>query len=169
MEESKIDKFFNRYGALTMLSVVALICYFLNLGMSSFMGPEGILMFIIGFMSIIGFIGVIQRFKEISKINRLVYTLGIILSVGAFYHMKGLETTLEEFTDKYSIEETNNFFIFEADGYELLWFDKEGVVYDEEHPIKAYESYKTDIFGYDMMRDIKFKSDLMNYYVYPKY
>jgi hypothetical protein len=159
----------DRYGALITIGGITLACFLLNLGMPPFFGLEGLLMlmfFFMGLASITGFMD--GGFRNVSSMNRKVWLGAMTISVIFFFHIKYTEVECRVLDVEYTIEETNEFYLFRAEGYKLLYFEKDDVIFSDKYPLEVHEFYKTDIFGYELMSEIKFKSEIMENYVEPK-
>lgn len=162
---NKFKKFAEENHALITVVGVTILCFLLNPLLPNFIGLEGMIMLMVGFMSIGGIIGFLGKtnFK-----NRMVFISSLVVCVGIFFHLKYIPVEQRQIDNDFTIEETNEFYLLKVEGYKLLKLEKDEIKFDEQHPLKLYEFYKTDIFGYELIPDLQIKSDLMENYADPK-
>ena len=164
-----MKNFFKKYVALVTTIALVIISIGMTSVMPNFLGLEGFIMFFVGAMSFVGLVGMFSGgFRNVTKISRVTYVVSILICVGFFFHLKQIDSEVREITPEYTLEETNKFYLLDIEGYKLLTLEKDEIFFTVDKPIKFYEFYKTDLFGYEMLPDLQVKSDLMNDYSKPK-
>ncbi len=165
-----MEKILNKkiYAPILIL-ILILISVAMTAVMPKFLGLQGFMIVFIGALSIMAILGLLDGgFKNMDKVSKITYLSTVIICIGLFFQLKYTNVEIREVKLDYTIHDAGKFYLLDIEGYKLLTLDKNSTKFDENNAINLYEFYKTDLFGYELLPNIKVKSGLMEDYIEPE-
>lgn len=128
--------------------------------------PQLIITITFFFVSLAGFTPFRKIFKEKkgNRSNIIFSVVALVVSVSSFIHLRQLESEVEHIPNRLEIVETSNIYLISIGTGNFQFKKPSDIKFNKDNPLRAYYITKNDIFGYNVYKQIAFRSDLMDNY-----